>query len=176
MIGAKSIMGKSKYWCAVRTLRNMKIIRPTIIYIFIIAVLMLSAFHPMGAAHAQDSGKIVADKILIEKAERKLTLFRKGKAIKTYKVALGGQSGRAKGAAGETDVLQRASMLLTGGSRTAATICPSHFLSECGGQGPGRVLGRIAGRQHNDSRYQERLWLAWISSPAQGLDPGVALP
>src|SRR5450631_251754 len=37
-----------------------------------------------------------ADKILIEKKERRLTLFSKGKALKTYQIALGGNPNGAK--------------------------------------------------------------------------------
>src|SRR5450631_1276262 len=40
--------------------------------------------------------KGAADKILIEKKERRLTLFSKGKALKTYQIALGGNPNGAK--------------------------------------------------------------------------------
>jgi murein L,D-transpeptidase YafK len=37
-----------------------------------------------------------ADKILIEKKERRLTLISKGEVLKTYKIALGGKPGWSK--------------------------------------------------------------------------------
>ena len=52
----------------------------------IVTTLILAFTVPSFAVQAE----IVADKILIEKNARRLTLFCKDKAIKTYKVALGG--------------------------------------------------------------------------------------
>jgi murein L,D-transpeptidase YafK len=42
------------------------------------------------------SSNVLADKILIEKKDRKMTLFSQGQAIKSYKVALGGNPVGAK--------------------------------------------------------------------------------
>jgi murein L,D-transpeptidase YafK len=56
-----------------------------IVYIFCVSIALIYL-----ASVAVATPNVLADKILIEKKERKMTLFSKGQAIKTYKIALGG--------------------------------------------------------------------------------------
>ena len=58
-------------------------------------LLLLLAVFPLSAA-AKKPEKHFADKILVEKAERRMTLYRKDKALKTYKVSLGKEPVGAK--------------------------------------------------------------------------------
>jgi murein L,D-transpeptidase YafK len=61
-----------------------------------IALTALAFLVPMGTTKAQSSDKKTADRIVIVKSARTLTLESNGRVIKTYKVALGGQPVGAK--------------------------------------------------------------------------------
>jgi murein L,D-transpeptidase YafK len=67
----------------------MKIAKKLIIIIFIAAFVSTAAFGYKGSSGAAEKTKTVADKVLVKKALRQLSLFQNGKPIKTYKVALG---------------------------------------------------------------------------------------
>lgn len=56
----------------------------------ILPLLLILLLLPAAAA-AKKPKKLRAEKIVVEKAERRMTLYREGKAWKTYKVALGGE-------------------------------------------------------------------------------------
>ncbi len=55
------------------------------------SVVFVSAFaaNCTGSSGPSEKTKLVADKVLVEKALRRLTLFQNGKPIKTFRVALG---------------------------------------------------------------------------------------
>ncbi len=53
------------------------------------AFITMVVFDSISASSTTKKTEIVADKVLVEKALRQLTLFQNGKPIKTYKVALG---------------------------------------------------------------------------------------
>jgi murein L,D-transpeptidase YafK len=55
--------------------------------IFYLMAVLISI--PVFISAATEKNKLLADKILVEKALRQLTLFKSGKPIKTYKIALG---------------------------------------------------------------------------------------
>jgi murein L,D-transpeptidase YafK len=61
-----------------------------------IALTTLVLLIPMGAATAQLPEKKIADRIVVVKSARTMTLESNGRVLKTYKVALGGQPAGAK--------------------------------------------------------------------------------
>jgi len=56
---------------------------------FVAAFVLAAAVNCTGSSGPTEKTDTVADKVLVEKALRRLTLFQNGKPIKTYKVALG---------------------------------------------------------------------------------------
>jgi len=93
-----------------------------------------------------------ADKVLIEKKERRLTLISKGKVLKTYKIALG-----------ETRMAQKKGKAITkpGGNlryrfkKQGQPLSPvsSYFLSKRERQKAGKRTWCFSGRRHHDPRY-----------------------
>ena len=71
--------------------RRLKIFIPLLIVFFAIGAFFFVHHNanPLGAG-------TTIDRILVEKAERKLSILRKGKVIKTYRIALGGNPIGAK--------------------------------------------------------------------------------
>ncbi len=68
----------------------MKIAKQLIVVFLLIAgFVFVGAFYYKNCSSTDDKTEIVADKVVVEKALRRLTLFQNGKSIKTYKVALG---------------------------------------------------------------------------------------
>jgi murein L,D-transpeptidase YafK len=68
----------------------MKIAKQLIlVFLSIAAFASMATFDYKSFSGTAEQTKVVADKVLVEKALRRLTLFQNGKSIKTYKVALG---------------------------------------------------------------------------------------
>ena len=67
----------------------MKITTQIIIIIFIAVFVSTVAVNCLSSSSTNEKAKIVTDRVLVEKALRRLTLFQNGKPIKTYKIVLG---------------------------------------------------------------------------------------
>jgi murein L,D-transpeptidase YafK len=67
----------------------MKIGKQLFIIFFITVFVSVAAFDCKSSSITVEKTKIVADKVLVEKSLRRMTLSQNGKSIKTYKVALG---------------------------------------------------------------------------------------
>ena len=69
--------------------------RPLILLTLVLLIAAPLAYAKLSRAALADD--VVADSIRVEKAKRRLTLFRAGIALKSYRVALGGEPPRSEG-------------------------------------------------------------------------------
>lgn len=67
----------------------MKIVLPFVLGVLILTSVSVAGWERQSPSRGAAETLLVADKILVEKALRRLTLFRNGKPLKAYKVALG---------------------------------------------------------------------------------------
>ena len=69
--------------------RTMKIAKKLVVICLIAALVAVAALYYKGWFSTAEKTKITADKVLVEKALRRMTLFQNGKPVKTYRIALG---------------------------------------------------------------------------------------
>ena len=126
------------------------------------AIWMHRNSHPLAA-------ETKADRIVVEKGARTLTLFRGTTPLKVYRVALGSapvgpKRGRRSSHSGRLLPHRPAES----GQRFPSR--PAHFLSESGRCCAGGSTWRLGRKRHHDSRAAERFWLDRRPPSTQGLD------
>jgi tetratricopeptide (TPR) repeat protein len=93
-----------------------------------------------------------ADKILIEKKERQLTLISKGKVFKTYKIALGGNPNGPKERQGDNKTPE-GTYVIDSRNKDSRYHLSSYFLSKRERQKASKRTWCFSGRRHHDPRH-----------------------
>ena len=97
-----------------------------------------------------------ADLVVVKKAQRTLSLYRDGKPLKTYRIALGRNAIGHKERQGDSRTPEGNYLIDFRKADSRFHRVAAHLLSECGRSPPGTPARGLAWRGHHDSWTPER--------------------